>query len=230
MHTRICVTIVAIAAIGMLAAGAGAQQMGMQKVVGSYEGRWEVQPNGDVRVTRTYKLPLATYRQWKDTDRHMMEMRNYHPQRSVMHVTNIDHDWDDAAKTLAITMTIRGMAGNDGKKWQGRIMPGLAFSNIDQAKRTAYFHTSAQTPWGVIDGKDFIVLPEGATDIKWDEGDRAITYELPMAAGGGLALAWWVLTGLCFAVAIGLWVGSFTFSGGGGKQNAPTVPPTAHQP
>ncbi|MFW6146546.1 MAG: hypothetical protein ACOC7R_04355 [Planctomycetota bacterium] len=231
MHNRTHHATITAAMALLIAAGAGAQQLGMQRTVGTYEGRWEVQPNGDVHVTRTYTLPLATYRQWKATDRHMMEMRNYHPRRSIMHVTDIDHEWDDSAKTLVITMAIRGMAGNNGKRWQGRIMPGLTFSNINQGERTAYFHASATSPYGAIDGKDLIVLPDGATNIKWDEGDRVITYELRATGGNGITLVWWVLTGLCFAVAVALWVASFAVSRGGGQGAAAAGgPPPAQMP
>ena len=129
------------------------------KAAVQYEGQWKLEPNGDVRVTRQYKLPLQYYRMWKDADMHLLEFRSFSPDRSALEVADMNYKWDDMKKTLTLSMTVMGLAKNYGDHWAAKILPGEEFSNLDETKKIAYFHFSSEGPMGLVQGQDCIILP-----------------------------------------------------------------------
>jgi len=183
-----------------------------------YKGTWEVQPNGDVKVVRTFELPMQLYRTWKEADIHMLEFREFASERSSVEVADRKAEWDDMNRTLTLTMTVMGQVRNMATHWEARMLPGEEFSNIDEGKRTAYFHFAADGPLGRIQGQDLVVLPSGCTNIAWKPAQRAICYVLPEAraaqtpgaagakeSGSTLALVWWILFAVCGALAALAW-------------------------
>lgn len=170
------------------------------KAAVQYEGQWKLEPNGDVRVTRQYKLPLQYYKMWKDADMHLLEFRSFSPDRSALEVADMDYKWDDMKKTLTLSMKVLGLTRNYGDHWAAKILPGEEFSNLDGTKKIAYFHFSSEGPMGLIQGQDRIILPPQCSNPKWDASSRTINYSMPelLASGsGGWTTLWWVLFGVC---------------------------------
>ena len=157
------------------------------KAAVQYEGQWEIEPNGDVRVTRQYKLPLQYYRMWKNADMHLLEFRSFSPDRSALEVSDMDYKWDDMKKTLTMSMKVMGLTGNYGGHWAARMLPGEEFSNLDLSKKIAYFHFSSEGPMGLVQGQDRIILPPQCSDPKWDAASRTVNYSMPEypASGSG---------------------------------------------
>ena len=108
-----------------------------------YEGRWEVQANGDVKATRKYTLPMQMYRMWKAADAPMLEARSFSSGRSSLEVTGKKADWDDLNRTLIFTMTEMGAFQNKGDHWEGKMPLGHEFSNLDETRKIAFFHFTA---------------------------------------------------------------------------------------
>lgn len=199
-----------ITASGVLAAAmlcapdsASAQDMAM----GQYEGTWEIQSNGDVKVTRKFTLPMIMYNMWKNNNMHMLEFRNFVDTRSAVEVTDKKYEWDDVNRTLILGMKVLGLANNMGDNWEAKMVPGLTFSNLDENKKRAYFHFSTQGLMGMVIGKDIVVLPPDADKIAWDQEAKALTYYTPSlkAPSGGPAALWWILAALFIVVGVAIW-------------------------
>jgi hypothetical protein len=177
-----------------------------------YDGKWEVQANGDVKVTRQYKLPMQYYRMWKDADMHMLEFRSFSADRSAVEVADMDSKYDDMERTLTISMTVLGLAQNKGDHWEAKILAGEEFSNLDEAKKIAYFHFSTEGPMGLVQGQDRIMLSPDSTNPSWDPTSRAISYEMPEFSGAGSTGSpklWWALCAVCMMGCAALWIASF---------------------
>jgi len=202
--------LILMAALLMAASAVRAQMM---PPAAHYEGRWELQPNGDVKVTRTFKLPMQMYTMWKGHDVHMLEARNFAGERSSVEVTAKRADWDDLNQTLTLTMTVLGLCQNMGDHWEAKILPQIEFSNLDETRKIAYFHFSAESDTGRIQGQDLIVFPPACTKPSWDRARKVIVFFLPVpvTAWGGPAAGsfWWILSAVCLVAGIGLWVVSF---------------------
>jgi hypothetical protein len=177
-----------------------------------YEGKWEIQPNGDVKVTRTFTLPMQMYRAWKDADIHMLEARDFDNARSGLEVVDKSAQWDDLNRTLTMRMTVLGLCQNKGGHWEAKMMHTLEFSNLDDNRKIAYFHFSAAGNSGRIEGQDQVILPSTSSAPQWNSSDRVVTFTEPPAAmtsaglSGGL---WLVLFLTSLAAGAGLWIASF---------------------
>lgn len=169
----------AIIATFALAAPAAAQMSTPVK----YEGRWEIQPNGDVKVTRTFTLGMEDFRKWRNADVDMFEARGFAAERSPVAVGDRSApEWNSSNRTLTLKMTVMGLTRNMGDHWEAVMLPGEKFSNIDEGKKIAYFHFTSDTAIGRIEGQDLVILPPGAARPQWKESDRKIIYELPYVA------------------------------------------------
>ncbi|MDY7011325.1 MAG: hypothetical protein SVV80_11335 [Planctomycetota bacterium] len=189
-----------------------------------YEGVWEIRANGDVKVTRTFKLPMQLYRMWKSADMHMLEFRNFASGRSSVEVTDKKADWDDVNRTLTLTMTVLGLAENMSDHWQAKVVSGEEFSNLDEVRKIAYFHFSPDGPMGRVQGQDRIILPSDCTSPVWNPLSRALTYSMPEIfvadAGGSSKTLWWVVFVACTLSGAGMWAVSFVAGGDGNKQDS----------
>ncbi len=191
-----------------------------------YEGTWEIQPNGDVKVTRKFQLPMQLYRMWKEADVHMLEARSFAAERSNVEVPEKKAEWDDLNRTLTLTMTVQGLASNMATHWEAKMLAGEEFSNLDEAKKTAFFHFAAEGPMGRVQGQDIVVLPSDSSKLSWVPATRTITYVMPApsGAGGGSAGLWWVLFALTAAGAAGLWATSMLIKPEAAADSPPTPP------
>jgi hypothetical protein len=203
-------SIISIAVVALLAAGACWAQI---LPTAHYAGKWEIQPNGDVKVTRTFTLPMQMYRSWKDADIHMLEAREFDNARSNIEVVDKSAQWDDLNRTLSLRMTILGLCQNKGGgHWEAKIMPNLEFSNLDDNRKIAYFHFSAAGNSGRVEGQDEVILPSTSGAPQWNAADKVITFTLPPAGvtSAGSSAGVWLLAFLaCLAAGAGLWVASF---------------------
>ena len=181
-----------------------------------YEGKWDIQPNGDVKVVRTYTLPMKLYQMWKAGGVDMLEMRAFRADRSNVETADLKTQWDDMNRKLILDVTVLGLANNMGNHWEAKILPGESFSNLDETKKTAYFHFALQGPMGQVQGQDIVQLPADASKPVWNAGNHTLSYELPPFAGqatasGGLVILWWVLAGVCFLGGAGLIAASMLY-------------------
>jgi len=195
-----------LVAAALLAAPAPVRASGLSfRLEVKYVGTWHIQPNGDIKVVRTFTVPAMMYTNWKSNNLHMKEMRSFHPAICPVQCDDLAFKWDDVKRTLTLTMTVRGLVANKGDHWEAEMTPGLQFSNIDVAEKKAYFHVSVVNPRVTINGQDVVVFPPEATNIKNIDG-RALRFdmpEIPAETGGGTAL-WWGLFGLTFVGGVGL--------------------------
>lgn len=184
-----------------------------------YEGTWEIQANGDVKVTRQFKLPMQLYRMWKSSDMHMLEFRNFAAGRSSVEVADKKAEWDDVNRTLTLTMTVLGLAENMSSHWEAKVASGEEFSNLDEAGKIAYFHFSLDGPMGRVQGQDRIILPPECSKPAWNSSSRTLTYVMPDAdsAGGSSATTWWILFAICAIAGAGMWAASFVTRSDGKK-------------
>jgi len=177
-----------------------------------YEGNWEIQPNGDVQVTRQYKLPMQLYRKWRDADMHMLEFRSFASERSPVEVDKEKAEWDDMNRTMTLTMTVLGMAKNMGDHWEAKVLPGEEFSNLNEEKKIGYFHFAFDGSMGQIRGQDLIILPPQCKNPLWNESTRTINYVMPdpeIEGGGSLSVLWWILSGVSLLAGLGMFVVSY---------------------
>lgn len=210
MNRHATALMVLMVAVLSLASHLPAQGM----LAAKYEGVWEIQPNGDVKVTRTYEMPMMLYRMWKDADVHMLELREFSSERAGVEVSDTRADWDDVNRRLVLRMTILGLARNQGDHWEAEMLPGEVFSNLDEGKKTAYFHFSQDGQFGRVQGQDIVRFPADAQELSWDAPTRTLRYTMPQvaaggASGGGSPTLWWVLFGIFAVAGAGLWVASF---------------------
>jgi len=204
---------------------AAAPLAGQIRPAARYEGRWEIHPNGEVKVTRLFKLPMQLYRMWKQADVHMLEFRNLEAGRSNVEVADKKAEWDDVNRTLTLKMTVLGLARNMATHWEARMVPGLEFSNLDDVKKIAYFHFAVDGSLGRVQGQDIVHLPPTCSQPAWDAPSRTIRYVLPTPATaeeseGSSGTLWWVLFGLSALVAAGAWAASFAIRFGGETPDA----------
>lgn len=212
-----CMAVLAVIALGLAGSQAVAQ---MGQPATHYQGRWEVQPNGDVMVTWVYRLTQQNYDTWKRANVHMLLARSLDSSRSEVVASTPAVEWNDMDRTLTLRLTAQGATANLGTHWEVKVLPNLTFSSLDKAARTAYFYFVGDSPLGqgMINGQDHIILPEGALNPAWKEHDRKIVYELPLAARAeaqtrtvtsSMPTVFLVLFGVCLAVGLMLFAMSF---------------------
>lgn len=179
-----------------------------------YEGRWEVQANGDVKATRKYTLPMQMYRMWKAADAPMLEARSFSSGRSSLEVTGKKADWDDLNRTLIFTMTEMGAFQNKGDHWEGKMPLGHEFSNLDETRKIAFFHFTAAADIGQVQGQDQVILPPDSVKPSWDASARVIRYTMPASStmGESSRMAM-LLSAVCFGTGILMWIASFIIGG-----------------
>lgn len=180
-----------------------------------YTGDWQIQPNGDIKAVRTFTIPAMMYTNWKASNLHMREMRNFHPSVSTVKVDDLDYKWDDVKRTLTLTMTVRGLAVNKGDHWEALMAPGVEFSNIDAGQKKAYFMASMAGAQTTVVGQDIVTFPSVASDIRSSDA-RTLCYKMPAEASSGGGAIWWILFGISLAGGLALLGVSFI----GGKSGS----------
>lgn len=165
-----------IALVGAMAGPALAQQ-GTNIL---YDGTFAIKPNGDMAVTLSMTLPMAQYDILKRNVSNLyLEFRGLASQRADTEVVDKKADWDDANRKIIFSMTVLGAAKNMGNRWEMPVAPGAMFMTFNEKERTFYFSEAGAGPMGTSRGTTRGVLPEGATNPKWDEARRVVSYVMP---------------------------------------------------
>lgn len=181
------------------AGSGGAADIAQVQTVQSTE-TYSILPDGDINYTSEMKLNVNEYNRIKS--------RNVNPYRLVRDVRSASGSvWrdikvtnDDAAHCYRVSAVISGLMKNTGERWEGGMTKGYDFVNL--ANNEMAFTAVTDSSEGYrFQGKAFIKLPPGATDAKWDQDARLVSYRLPYRparAGGRRIYA--VLAMLCGAV------------------------------
>ncbi|MBM4042112.1 MAG: hypothetical protein FJ290_26750 [Planctomycetes bacterium] len=145
-----------------------------------YDGTFRIKPNGDMTATRKFTMPMLQYQNLKDNVSNLyLLLRDTASARADTEVVEKDARYDDANRTVTFTVTILGAAKNMGNHWEISVSKGSMFSNFNEKENTFYFSEAAGTSTGNIRGTTKGILPPGATNAKWDETRRVISYSLP---------------------------------------------------
>ncbi len=148
-----------------------------------YDATFDVQPNGDAKVEMIFTLPMAEYTQMRSNlpMLHLL-LRDLASERSDIEVRDRDAQYNDAERTVDFTMLALGGAKNMGDHWEIDVDKDRVFSNLNESERTVYFIPNIEGEMGSFQGQENYVLPDAATQIKWDKGKRLITYVMPVPA------------------------------------------------
>jgi hypothetical protein len=155
-----------------------------------FEGVYTAAPNGDVTVVYKFTPPMAIYQQLRNSISNLyLLLRGLASGRAEIEVVDKKADWDDSSRTLTISFKTLGLARNLGNRWEIDVLPGLDFSNLNEATKTVYFNEDNSGPLGRVRGLSRLQLPAQARDFRWDEGRRVVSYVMPAPEGasGGAA-------------------------------------------
>jgi hypothetical protein len=179
-HHLLRATIVASAAVLMLAAAsARAQDI-------SLDGTFTLSPVGDLTVVLKLTLPMEKYQGLRNSVSNLyLFTRGLASARASTEVAERKAEWDDSARALTFTMRMLGAARNLGNHWEVDIAKGTVFSNLDEDKKAVYFSETAPTDSGTIRGNDRLFLPPQATQAKYDDSRKVVTYVMPKPSSGG---------------------------------------------
>jgi hypothetical protein len=148
-----------------------------------FEGSYTAAANGDVAVAFKFTPPMAVYQQLRNSISNLyLLLRGLAPARAEIEVVDKKADWDDSNRTLTFSYKTLGLARNMGKRWEIDVLPGVDYSNCNEATKTVYFNEDATGPLGRVRGISRLTLPDQARDIRWDEARRVVNYTLPIPA------------------------------------------------
>jgi hypothetical protein len=163
-----------------------------------YEGLFEMQPNGDCNTVIKMTPPMLIYQKLRESMSNLyLIMRSFASSRATTETVDKKADWDDSSRTLTFSMKLLGIGRNMGNHWELDTPKDMEFSNLDEAKRTLFFNQTISGEDWTIRGVTRVILPQGASAMKWDAGRRVASYAmpipkapgadtLPLALGGGL--------------------------------------------
>ncbi len=229
----------ALVALAFLAGGPACPTFGQQGTDVLYDGTYVLKPNGDMDVTMSMTLPMVHYDKLrKNISNLYLTLRGLASSRADTEIASKKADWDDANRKITYSYTVLGAARNMGNRWEMPVAPGEMFMTFNEKDHTFYFSEAGTGPMGTVRGTTKGVLPPGATDPKWDEARRLVSYVLPaprtVISGPVMAL---LIPGVSVAgVGLLLIVVSFLVGGsrsaqsgrqapGGPRPQAPSAPP-----
>jgi len=145
-----------------------------------YDGTFTLKPNGDMAVVTKLSMPMLIYQRLRDSvsNLHLM-MRDLASSRADTEVVDRKPEWDDATRTITFSMTVKGASRNMGNHWEIPVVKGALYTTFNEKERTFFFNEAASGPLGDVRGTTKGILPDGATDAKWDASRRVITYVMP---------------------------------------------------
>jgi hypothetical protein len=153
-----------------------------------FEGIYTAAANGDVTVVYKFTPPMAIYQQLRNSISNLyLLLRGLASGRAEIEVVDKKADWDDSSRTLTFSFKTLGLARNMGNRWEIDVLPGVEFSNLNEATRTVYFNEDNTGPLGRVRGISRLNLPAQARDFRWDESKRVVSYVMPIpetSAGG----------------------------------------------
>ena len=157
-----------------------------------FEGIYTAAPNGDVSVVYKFTPTMAIYQQLRNSISNLyLLLRGLAPARAEIEVVDKKADWDDSTRTLTFSFKTLGLAHNMGNRWEIDVLPGVEFSNSNEATKTVYFNEDSSGSLGRIKGISKLILPAQARDLRWDGGRRVVSYVMPIpekSSGGSSML------------------------------------------
>ncbi|MGD9504520.1 MAG: hypothetical protein AB7W37_06395 [Syntrophobacteraceae bacterium] len=180
-----------------------------------YEGVFTLAPNGDMTAAIKLTPPMTLYQNLRESISNLyLILREFASARADQEVAEKKADWDDANRSITISMKVLGAARNLGKGWEVEIPKTAEFSNLDEGKKTFYFNEATEAgAAGMIRGTSRIILPATTSNLKWNQDKHVISFELPpvvsasasdgkwmIILGAVLALAGLAMTGASFAI------------------------------
>ena len=165
-------------------AGVGAEEI-------RFEGIYTAAANGDMTGIYKFTPTMAVYQQLRNSISNLyLLLRILAPARAEIEVKDKKADWDDSSRTLTFSFKTLGLAHNLGNHWEIPVLPGVEFSNLNEATKTVYFNEDSTGALGRVRGMSRLNLPSQARDIRWDEAKRVVSYVMPIPekSSGGSAL------------------------------------------
>jgi len=180
-----------------------------------YDGSFTLKTNGDMAVVIKLTLPMMQYQRLRDSVSNLyLMLRDLASSRADTEVVDKKADWDDANRTITFSMTVQGAAKNHGNHWEIPVAKGAIFTTFNEKERTFYFSEAAMGPMGVVRGTTKGILPEQATQVKWDKSRRVVCYVLPAPRSVGGTRSGLLIPGIGLSV-VGLALVAGSFFGGG---------------
>jgi hypothetical protein len=179
-----------------------------------FEGVYTAAPNGDVTSIYKFTPSMAVYQQLRNSISNLyLLLRALSPARAEIEVVDKKADWDDSSRTLTFSFKTLGLARNLGNHWELDVLPGVEYSNWNEATKTVYFNEDSSGPLGRVHGLSRLYLPAEAHDFRWDESRRVVSYVMPVPekSSGGSRL--FFITGLILLVT-GALLAAASFLGG----------------
>jgi hypothetical protein len=147
-----------------------------------YDGTFTLAANGDLTVVIKLTPTMAIYQKLRESisNLHLL-MRDFASSRADTEVVDKKPEWDDANRTITLSMKMLGAARNMANRWEAEIPKGADFINLDEGKRTFYFNEMVVTAGGAtIRGTSKLILPPSAQKFKWEESRRMVSYVMPV--------------------------------------------------
>jgi len=158
----------------------------------NFDGTYTAAPNGDVTVVYKFTPTMAVYQQLRNSISNLyLLLRTLASARAEIEVVDKKADWDDSTRTVTFSFKTLGMARNMGNRWEIEVLPGVEFSNSNEATKTAYFNEDSTGTLGRIHGISKLIVPAQAHDLRWDAGRRVVSYVMPVpekSSGGSSIL------------------------------------------
>jgi hypothetical protein len=166
-----------------------------------YGGIYTAAPNGDVTGVYKFTPSMAGYQQLRNSISNLyLLLRILAPARAEVEVVDKKADWDDSKHTLTFSFKTLGLARNMGDHWEIEALPGVEFSNWNEATKIAYFNEDSAGPLGRIHGLSRLYLPAEAHDFRWDESRRVVSYVMPVPEKSSGRSTAGIITGLVFLI------------------------------
>ena len=158
-----------------------------------YDATFEVQPNGDAKVSLMFSLPMREYTRLRSNGAVLQVLtRDLANASDDAEIRDQNAQYNDAERSVSFSLRALGLAYNAGTHWEVEVDEDRVFSNLNRAENSVYFTPNIEGEMGEFQGKEVLVLPATATDIEWDKGKRVVRYTLPApkspASGGKTAM------------------------------------------
>jgi hypothetical protein len=111
--------------------------------------------------------------------------------------------------TVTFTIRMLGAARNMGSRWEFDVGPGAVFSNLDEGKKALYFNESGTGEMGNLRGNSRLFLPAQATQPKYDDSRKMVTYVMPKPSSGGAKTAFRIPAVVLLVLGLGAFGASF---------------------
>jgi len=133
---------------------------------------------GNAHYELTTKFPLAAYMRIKTVygPNPYLMVRNLRAEKGGV-VKNVKASFDDAENTVKISFDVAGVAVKKKHYWE--IHVGKNVKLVKSEGNTVIFTTSELTVFGLALNTMTIILPKGASNVKFDSDSGMLRYTLP---------------------------------------------------